>query len=89
MHLIFWPLMTKVFLETFGLKTLRVWRWENETLWPYILPFPVTSQIAILFLLYRVNDLFESLWIVDGEVSEDFAIQIDVLSFHAGNELGI
>lgn len=26
------PLMVKVFLWTLGLKTLRVLRWENETL---------------------------------------------------------
>ena len=66
--LTFWPLMTKVRLETFGLKTLRVFLWEKETLWPYILPLPVISQIAMLFLLYGINDCFESFWLVDCEV---------------------
>ena len=74
---------------TFGLKTLRVWRWENETLWPYILPLPEISQIAILFLLHRINDLFESLRVVHGEISEDFAIQSDVLFPETGDELGV
>ena len=85
LHLTFWPLMTKVLLETFGLKTLRVCLWENETLWPYILPLPVTSQIAILFLLHSINDCFECIRIVNSKISENFAIKVDVLSFHTSN----
>ncbi len=64
----FCPSTIIVRFETFGLNTLRVWRWEKETLWPYILPLPDTSQIAILFLLYSVNNLFERFGIIDGEV---------------------
>ena len=70
--LTFWPLMTRVRLLTLGLKTLRVFLWEKETLWPYILPLPVISQIAILLLLHSVNDSFEGFGILDGEVSEDW-----------------
>ena len=32
LHFTFWPLMIKVLFDTFGLNTLRVWRWENDTL---------------------------------------------------------
>ena len=66
LHLTFWPLIIKVRFETFGLKTFRVWRWENDTLWPYILPLPVISQIAILFLLYRINNFLKRLRIIYG-----------------------
>jgi hypothetical protein len=85
LHLTFWPLMTKVLLETFGLKTLRVCLWENETLWPYILPLPVTSQIAILFLLYGINDCFERLRVIHGEISKNLAVQVDILGLHASD----
>jgi len=87
--LTFWPLMTRVRLETLGLKTLRVFLWEKETLWPYILPLPVISQTAMLFLLHGINDCFESLGIVDGEVGEDLAVKVDAFLLHAGDELGV
>ena len=85
----FWPLMTKVRLETLGLKTLRVFLWEKETLWPYILPLPVISQTAMLFLLHSVNDCFECFGVVDGEVGEDFAVEVDTFSLHTSDELGV
>ena len=50
---------------------------------------PEISQIAILFLLYHFNDLCESGFVVDGKIGEDFAVDIDVFRFHAGDELGI
>ena len=81
--------MTKVRLETLGLKTLRVFLWEKETLWPYILPLPVISQTAMLFLLHGVNDCFEGLRMIDGEVGEDLAVEVDAFGFHASDELGI
>ena len=89
LHLTFWPLMIRVRLLTFGLKTLRVWRCEKETLWPYILPLPVISQIAILFLLHCSYDCFERFFVVDGEISEDLAIKIDVLGFHTSDKLRV
>ena len=49
LHFTFWPFIIKVRFDTFGLNTLRVCLWENDTLCPYILPFPVISQIAIYF----------------------------------------
>ena len=57
-------------------------------MWPYILPLPEISQIAIL-LLYLINDCFESLWVADSEFGEDFAIDTDALLFHASDELRI
>ena len=87
--LTFWPLMTSVRLLTLGLKTLRVFLWEKETLWPYILPLPVISQTAMLFLLHGVNDCLECLWMIDGEISEDLAVEVDAFLLHAGDELGV
>ena len=45
--------------------------------------------MAMLFLLYGVNDGFESLRVVDGEVSEDFAVEADAFFLHASDELGV
>ena len=47
------------------------------------------SQIAMLFLLHGVNDCFEGLGIVDGEISEDLAVEVDAFLLHAGDELGV
>ncbi len=58
-------------------------------MWPYILPLPVISQIAMLFLLHGVNDCFESFRLVDGEVSEDLTVEVDTFFLHAGDELGV
>lgn len=77
--------MIKVRLETFGLNTFLVCLWEKDTLWPYILPLPVISQIAILFLLHGVNDLFECIRVVDGKVGQYFAIERNALSLHPCN----
>ena len=52
--LAFLPSTITVFFWMFGLKTLRVLRWEKLTLWPYILPLPVISQIAIILFLKLV-----------------------------------
>ncbi len=81
--------MISVRLDTFGLNTLRVCRCENETLCPYILPFPVISQVAILFLLHRINDLFKRFWIIYCEVGQNLAIQRNTFLLHARNELRI
>ena len=67
--LTFLPSTTRVRFWMFGLKTLRVFLWEKDTLWPYILPLPEISQTAILFLLYSVYDSFEGLWLVNSKVS--------------------
>ena len=58
-------------------------------MWPYILPLPVISQIAMLFLLHGVNDCFKSFRIVDGKVSKNFAVEGNAFLLHASNELGI
>lgn len=86
---IFWPLIMSVRFDTLGLKTLRVFLWEKETLWPYILPLPVISQTAMLFLLHGVNDCLESLWLADSEVGENFAVEVDAFFLHASDELGV
>lgn len=83
------PSTTKVRFWMFGLKTLRVFLWEKETLWPYNLPFPEISQTAILFLLYCVSNCFKSFWLIDGEVRENFAVDSDVFCFHTSDELRI
>ncbi len=56
---------------------------------PYILPLPVISQTAMLFLLYGVNDLLERLRVVDGEVSENFTVKVDAFFLHTSNELRV
>ena len=43
----------------------------------------------MLFLLYRINDCFESFRIVDGEFGKDFTIDVDPFFLHSGNELGV
>ena len=87
LHFTFWPLMTNVRFDTFGLNTLRVCLCENDTLWPYILPLPVISQIAILFLLYRINNCFKRLRIINREISQNFTVQIDTFGLHSSNQL--
>ncbi len=67
--LTFLPSTTRVRFWMFGLKTLRVFLWEKDTLCPYILPLPEISQTAILFLLNHVNDSFERLWLVNSKIS--------------------
>lgn len=42
-----------------------------------------------LFLLHGVNDCFESLWLIDGEVGEDFTVKVDAFLLHAGDELRV
>ena len=42
-----------------------------------------------LFLLHGINNSFECFWLVDGKIRQDFAVNIDVLSFHASDELGV
>lgn len=58
-------------------------------LWPYILPLPVSSQIAMLFLLHSVNDLCKRLLVIHCKVGQDFAVEADVFGFHASDELGV
>ena len=43
----------------------------------------------MLFLLHSVNDCFESFWLIDGEVGEDFAVKLYAFFLHAGDKLGI
>ena len=58
-------------------------------MWPYILPLPVISQTAMLFLLHGVNNCFESFRLIDGEVSENFTVEVDAFFLHASDELRI
>ena len=43
----------------------------------------------MLFLLHGVNDCLECLWMIDGEISEDLAVEVDAFLLHAGDELGV
>ena len=42
-----------------------------------------------LFLLYGINDCFESFRVVDGEVGKDFAVKLDTFLLQTSDELGI
>ncbi len=47
----------------------------------------VCSESATNFLLYLVNDGLESLWVVDSEVSEHLAVDLDTCLVEQTHEL--